>query len=570
MISLIEEESNPERARTKLPSLQREGLIPPTRGEELRSAAVDETERLYRRALEDNRLEDALVRHQNLELLDRLAEDPVTERGELIFNLAEGYLEDENSVGALAVLMRHPRLSDLEPATLVRYGRHAANNNDSYALNKLLEALGANEVSPPEELQAAMERRPEASEMIDGTVTVWVNKGMRIQQGVGVPDRVIGSGFFIDRRGYLVTNYHVISSEVDPEYEGFSRLYVKLPGRPDDRIPARVVGFDRIFDLALLKVEIDPSYVFSFTNIRQLAPGTRIFAIGSPGGLENSISSGIISAQGRRFLQMGDALQVDVPINPGNSGGPLLNDRGELVGVVFAGIEQFEGVNFAIPSFWIRHFLEKFYEPGEISHAWMGVAVREARNGLEVLYVAPDSPAADAGMRPGDVITAINGEEMRRIPEANDFFLGMFQGNLLEVSYTRAVSDDAVDDGSSRLERRESLNSLVYVAERPFTPAEEALKKEEVHKLFPALFGMAVRPVRALPWEQEFVVSEIYPGSIADESGLSVNDPFSLRNWRMDSEADALIIQIIVKKRKAGFLESGLQLGAYLQTDNFI
>ena len=91
-----------------------------------------------------------------------------------------------------------------------------------------------------------------------------------------------------------------------------------------------------------------------------------------------------------------------------------------------------------------------------------------------------------------------------------------------------------------------------------------------MQELFPALFGMAVRRVNALPWQEDFVISEIYPGSTADESGLSVNDPFSLRSWRVNRDARALLIQIIVKKRKAGFLETGLQLGAYLETDNFI
>ncbi len=571
VITLIEEEGLPERALTLLPRLQNEGLIPPERGEQLRSAAVSETERLYRAALEENRFVDALVRRQNLELLGRMDESDAPDRGVLIKDLADSYLDRENSVAALSIILRHPDLSEVAPAELVRYGRFALENNNRYALRQIVDALEDGEV--PDEFSEALEQNPTALEMIGGTVTVWVNRGMRITQGVGVPDRVIGSGFFIDPRGYLITNYHVISSEVDPEYEGYSRLYVKLPGRPDDRIPARVIGYDRIFDLALLKVEIDPAYVFSFTNIRQLDAGTQILAIGSPGGLENSITSGIISAEGRRFLQMGDALQVDVPINPGNSGGPLISQSGDLVGVVFAGIEQFEGVNFAIPSFWIRHFLEKLYNDGEVTHPWIGVAVRRHRRGLEVLYVAPRSPAEDAGLRRSDVITSINGEALETVADANDFFLGLYEGNLLEVRYSRPEElpegDEAV--GVSETTRPwTDTRSLVYVADRPFSPAEEALKREDVHELFPALFGMSVRGVRSLPWQEEFVVTEVYPGSVADESGLSVNDPFSLRSWRVNRDARALLIEIIVRKRTAGFLETGLQLGAYLETDNFI
>jgi hypothetical protein len=138
ILSLIQEESRPERALTMLPKLQEQGLIEPTRGEELRNAAVTETERLYRSALKENRVVDALVRHQNLELLGRLPEEPDRSRGELIKSLADSYLERENSVGAVAVLLRHPDLSELNAAELLRYGRLAAENNNLYALRRIL------------------------------------------------------------------------------------------------------------------------------------------------------------------------------------------------------------------------------------------------------------------------------------------------------------------------------------------------------------------------------------------------------------------------------------------------
>ena len=177
------------------------------------------------------------------------------------------------------------------------------------------------------------------STMLKGTVSILVNKGIRIEKGVGYPDRDIGSGFFIDKRGYVLTNYHVVQSEVNPEYEGFSRLYIRLPESENERIPAQVVGWDSVLDLALLKTQVEPDYVFPILSKSYCQPGDRIFAIGSPGGLSSTVTSGIVSASGRRFLQIGSSLQVDVPINPGNSGGPLLNEDGSLIGVVFAGIE---------------------------------------------------------------------------------------------------------------------------------------------------------------------------------------------------------------------------------------
>ena len=158
--------------------------------------------------------------------------------------------------------------------------------------------------------------------MMKGTVTVWVDRGMTIEKGLGRADRMIGSGFFIDANGYLITNYHVIQSEVDPEYEGFSRVYIKRAENPTVRIPAKVVGWDTTFDLALLKTEINPEMYFQLGSSEDLNIGSRIYAIGSPAGLEQTLTSGIVSAQNRRLLSLGSVLQIDAPVNHGSSGGP--------------------------------------------------------------------------------------------------------------------------------------------------------------------------------------------------------------------------------------------------------
>ena len=210
------------------------------------------------------------------------------------------------------------------------------------------------------------------SSLISATVTVWVDRGLSIQRGIGYANHVIGSGFFIDRRGYLVTNYHVISSEVDPDYEGYSRLYIRLAENPDARIPARVVGWDPVFDLALLKTEITPPEIFQLGSSADLRVGTRIYAIGSPAGLDQTITSGIVSAQDRRLLSLGGVLQIDAPINHGNSGGPIIDEAGRVQAVVFAGIESFEGLNFAIPVELLKLILPQLYAGGLVSHPWLG------------------------------------------------------------------------------------------------------------------------------------------------------------------------------------------------------
>jgi serine protease Do len=397
--------------------------------------------------------------------------------------------------------------------------------------------------------------RPAMDQMVRGTVTIWVNKGIKIEKGVGVPDRVIGSGFFIDPRGYLLTNYHVIESEVDPKYEGYSRLFVRPSERVEARIPAKVVGYDRIFDLALIKAELTPEYVFSSAEDPQLKVGNPIMAIGSPAGLENTVTSGIVSATGRRFLQMGDAVQVDVPVNPGNSGGPLLDSAGQLVGVVFAGIEQFEGINFVIPYSWVNKVLPELYRGGEAVHPWLGMAVRETDKGLEVLYTLPGGPADSAGLAVGDLLLAMNGTEYRK--------LGPLQGALLELEPGSLVA-------LSWKHGSDTQNGYLALAERPFSPLEQALAKDQRERVMYPMFGMKLSKTGSFLWRDSYVVERVLPGSVADETGLSEGDPLTITAWKVNEEQRYAMVQIVVKKRKSGFLESAVQLAAYLEVDNFI
>lgn len=476
--------------------------------------------------------------------------------------LAEAYtlfadylLGQDHSTAALAVFLKTPEIESLATTTLVRYGDLAVDHGNRHALETIVALLEDRDADVPQDYLELLENRPAPVDLLSGTATIWVDRGIRLEGGLGFPDRVIGSGFFVDPRGYLITNYHVIESEVDPEYEGFSRLYIRLPARPEQRIPARVIGYDRIFDLALIKAEISAPNLVPLSDVRSLEVGSRIFAIGSPGGLENTLTSGIISAVGRRFLQLGDAMQVDVPVNPGNSGGPLIDEQGRLAGVVFAGIEQFEGVNFAIPSHWIRHFVAELFQEGEVVHAWMGVAAYEVDGALEVAYVAVDSPAAHAGLRVGDRILSIDGRETAKIGDAQDILLGHYVGTLVPLRISR--------EGAQ-------LDRAVALDPRPFSPVEEALRQVRPPELFPVLFGMNVRETDSGPFLPEFVVTRIFAGEIADETGLSVDDPFTVQRWIVDDEADVAAVQIVVRRRKAGFVERGIQLAAFLEQDNFL
>lgn len=507
-----------------------------------------------RRAVENGDYRAALIDLENLAILSGEKKDVGISRDDLLVRLAMKYRDEGNVVAALQYYLELDEPARRDPEELASFIRYAAENKNRLATRRLLETADEVGVDVGSEHRETSEATPDLAEMVAGTVTIWVNRGIRIQRGVGYPDRVIGSGFFIDPRGYIITNYHIIESEVDPTYRGYSRLYIRLPDSPDERVPARVVGYDRVFDVALLKVEVDPEYFFSFSSIRTLRPGTPIYAIGSPGGLYSTITSGIVSATGRRFFQMGDALQMDVPINPGNSGGPVVTSDGDLVGVIFAGIQQFQGVNFAIPSWWIRAFVPRLYDGGPIKHGWVGAALHEFADTLTVTYVAPGSPAAEVGLESGDVISRVGGLNAKKIADVQALLLKHEPGHLIELEWLR-------DDTKRR--------NLVLLSERPYSPIEDVVPTEARENLIPALFGMEISSTGTRFLRRTYVVDHVYPGSIADETGLSVQDPFSIQNWEIDLDRRTAVMQIVVRQRKAGFLESGVQLGTYIEIDTF-
>jgi S1-C subfamily serine protease len=495
----------------------------------------------------------ALIRFNSLSVLGQPVPD--WSQARLLAALATERAAQQELPVAFLYALRALEAGERGPEFLTLALRLAAELGNSTVHQRVAGLLQEAGLPLPAEAAGKPPEQSPMDKMVRGTVTIWVNKGIKIEKGVGLPDRVIGSGFFIDPRGYLLTNYHVIESEVDPKYEGYSRLYVRPSDRVEARIPAKVVGYDRIFDLALVKAELTPEYVFSSAADPELKVGNAILAIGSPAGLENTVTGGIVSATGRRFLQLGDTVQVDVPINYGNSGGPLLDAGGHLVGVVFAGIEQFEGVNFVIPFSWVNKVLPGLYRGGEARHPWLGMAVQETDKGLEVLYTLPGGPAAGAGLEAGDLLLTMNAVEHRKLGPLQAALLELEPGTLVTLSWRH---------GS------ETLSGYLSLAERPFSPLEEALAKDRRERVLYPLFGMRLAKTGSFLWRDSYVVERVLAGSVADETGLSEGDPLTIQAWKVNEEERYAMVQIYVKKRKSGFLESAVQLAAYLETDNFI
>jgi len=393
--------------------------------------------------------------------------------------------------------------------------------------------------------------------MIKGVATVWIDRGIRIQQGRGIPDRVLGSAFFVDASGLLITNYHVIASEVDPGYKGFSRMYIRMGDSTSARIPARVIGWDKAMDLALIKTELKPEYVYSVVDWVMPKVGETIYAIGSPVGLEKTVTQGIVSALGRRFIQIGDVIQIDAAVNFGNSGGPVVDMEGRLVGVVFAGIEHYQGLNFAVPAERLAAALPAMIAGGKAERPWLGFSLSETNDGAEIIYVSPSTPAAEQQIREGSIIKTINGETVEAaqgalIPALQDKLFPLRPGELVTLEI-------AAPNG-------EINKHLLTLAPRPAVPMAEAAKKDSRERIVAPLFGIILAPQAGSSVFSSYLVRKVVRGSIADEAGLSESDPVYIRNLKIYEKEGFALMDIDVKKRRMGYLEASMRLPALLET----
>lgn len=397
------------------------------------------------------------------------------------------------------------------------------------------------------------------NDCMDATVTIWVDRGIRVQNGAGYADIIIGSGFFIDERGYLVTNHHVIDSMVNPKYEGYSRLYIKLLDDPDTKIPAKVIGYDEALDLALLKAEITPKFVMRLGSSRDLQIGDKVSAIGTPLGLEGTLTSGIISSTDRKLLPLGSVIQIDAAVNSGNSGGPLIDSSLNVQAVVFAGMLRFQGLNFAIPVEYLKQELPLLYAQGEVIHPWIAAYGRTKRNGrtksgLEIQYVMPGGSAFISGFREGDVIVSVSGTSISSLEDFQLFMLAQDPETLLSC---RCV------DSSGNVSER-----FLYLEPRPKEPVTEIYRHDFFTGSFIPFFGMKMVPSSTMN-KNSFTIDEVLSGTVADEMNFSKNDQLTVRDIYFDAENGYLFVSVYTKRRKKGFLDITMILSTPLDSANY-
>jgi len=392
---------------------------------------------------------------------------------------------------------------------------------------------------------------------INATVTIWVDRGITIKNGAGYADRVIGSGFFIDRRGYIVTNHHVISDIVDPKNEKYSRLYIKLASDSDTRIPAKVIGYDPVLDLALLKAEVDAPFVLALGSSADLSVGDRVSAIGTPLGLDGTITSGIVSAVNRKLFTTGSVLQIDAAVNSGNSGGPLIDSQMRVQAVVFAGMLQYQGLNFAIPVEYLRQDLPVLFHGGKRGHPWTGSYGHTKKSadgkqnlGVEVQYVMPGGSTSRALFRENDVITAINGQSVDSLETMQDILRNYVPGTIVKCSYRNEAG---------------SGDRLVYLDARPENPGYEIYSSDLISGSLVPILGMKLASASTVD-KHTYAVTEVIKGSIADESGFSENDPVTVSDVKFSDDKSTAYIVLYTRKSKKGFLDISMGMTASLDS----
>ncbi len=251
----------------------------------------------------------------------------------------------------------------------------------------------------------------------------------------------LGSGFIIESDGYILTNNHVVEKATDITVTLFNRKQYK----------ATIIGRDPKTDLALLKINAHNLLTLPLGDSDKLQVGDWVIAIGNPFGLGHTVTVGIISAK-ERVIGAGpydNFLQTDAAINPGNSGGPLLNLKGEVVGINTAIIAQAQGIGFAIPINMAKHIVQQLKSQGRVIRGWLGVMIQEVTpqiakalglkepKGALVADVTPGSPADKAGIKRGDVILEYNGHKIQDMNELPRLVANTPVGKEVEVKVWR-------------------------------------------------------------------------------------------------------------------------------------
>jgi len=397
--------------------------------------------------------------------------------------------------------------------------------------------------------------------------------------------RSLGSGVIFDPRGYVLTNYHVVMQQ--GIHKPVDRIEVYLHGDGGTKYQARIIGADRWTDLAVIKINADRKLkAAQFGDSSSAKVGDWVLAIGSPFGLESTVTAGIISAKGRNVDgeiepgvkgQFKRFIQTDAAINPGNSGGPLVNMAGQVIGIntaIATDRGSNDGVGFAIPSSTARAVYHSLITSGKVQRGAIGVTFMDQSNpallrsfgadhGVVVNNVEPGSPAQRAGLKMGDVILAINGQPIKSGNDLVQIVSGSKIGNRVKVELLR--------EGKNLTTNVEvaDRNKIVAQQQAGFAPDDNRSAPEEaggvlginVGKLSAVQAAQLVKSLH-LPNPEGVLVTHVVPEGFAAELSVRTGDIIlSVNHHVVSSLKDFIQIQntlrsgqdvLLLVARKAG------------------
>lgn len=337
------------------------------------------------------------------------------------------------------------------------------------------------------------------------------------QQPRSRTERSLGSGFIIDKKGYIVTNHHVIK-DADK---------IKVILHNNKEYDAKIIGTDPMTDLALIKIKAKGLKPLKFGSSEDAVVGSWVVAIGSPFGLEQTVTAGIVSAKGR-IIGSGpydDFIQTDASINPGNSGGPLLNLEGEVIGINTAIVKSGQGIGFAIPSDMATGIIEQLTESSSVSRGWLGVAIQnvsqemaeyyklEPGQGVYVAKAYEDNPAYESGIRQGDVIISIDGKNIDSSRDLTMTIANLKVGRKIKVKLIRNGQEKLI---SVKLGRRPD-----QVADSGFQGMKDY---DDFGFMFKALDDETGQQLGYPLGTNGLVVTQIKPSTLAAQSGVRTGD----------------------------------------------
>ncbi len=340
-------------------------------------------------------------------------------------------------------------------------------------------------------------------------------------------EKSLGSGVIVDKKGFILTNNHVV--------EQATKIQVQLHGETT-RYTAKVIGTDEETDLAVVKIDVTRDLpVAKLGNSDGVQVGDWVLAIGSPFGLQATVTAGIISAKdrgnvGRQFQRF---LQTDAAINPGNSGGPLVDMAGQVIGVntaIITGGRGYEGVGFALPSNTAINVYNQLISSGRVTRGSIGVQFTEERGtnpvtlkelgapyGIAIEAVEPGSPAEKAGLKPGDVITSINGKPVHTGNDLVNPIATSPIGGKVRVTYIR--------------DRQQKEATLTVEDRTKVFPDRAGRNEEQPGESAPVEFGLRVEdltPDRArragMEGQRGVIITEVEPATLGDDIGAARGD----------------------------------------------